>query len=118
MENLENLEQLENESVSLSKEEYDKLNEQAQNADILSKKLSAAKRGISFDSLDDAVMLASSKTGGETDFESAMDEVISKYPVFTKTKITTGIETKGSVPRLSGVESAFLRKNPGIKIDR
>ncbi|MDR0992690.1 MAG: hypothetical protein LBL87_07340 [Ruminococcus sp.] len=107
---------MENESVSLTKEEYEKLSEQAQSADILSKKLSAARRGIAFDALDDAVMLAASKSNEETDFETAMDEIIAKYPVFAKSKVTTGIETKGSVPRMSGVESAFLRKNPGIKI--
>jgi hypothetical protein len=112
MDNTENL------SVNLTKEEYEKLSEQAQNADILTKKLSAARRGIAFEAIDDAVLLAASRTGGETDFEAAMDEIINKYPVFIKTKVTTGIETKGSVPRLSGVESAFLRKNPGIKIDR
>jgi hypothetical protein len=112
------MDNIENESVSITKEEYEKLTEQAQNADILTKKLSAARRGIAFEAIDDAVMLAGARAIGETDFETAMDEIITKYPNFTKTKITTGIETKGSVPRLSGVESAFLRKNPGIKIDR
>jgi hypothetical protein len=109
---------LENEQISLTKEEYDKLNEMANSAQMLSRKLSAARRGIAFDAIDDAVTLAAARAGEETDFETAMDEIISKYPAFGKPKLTTGIETKGSVPRLSGVEAAFLRKNPGINIDR
>jgi hypothetical protein len=109
---------MENEQISLTKEDYEKLNAMANSAETLSRKLSAARRGIAFDAIDDAVTLASARAGEDVDFETAMDEIVSKYPAFGKPKLTTGIETKGSVPHISGVEAAFLRKNPGINIDR
>jgi hypothetical protein len=111
------MESMEIENVSLSKEEYEALTGKAQAADLLTKKLSAAKRGIAFEAIDDAVMLAAARSNEETDFETAIDEIVRKYPVFGNAKATTGIETKGSVPHLSGVEAAFLRKNPGLKLD-
>jgi hypothetical protein len=112
------METMEIENVSLTKEEYEALTNKAQTAETLSRKLSAAKRGIAFDAIDDVVMLAAARANEETDFEAAMDEIAKKYPGFGNVKPTTGIETKGSVPHLSGVEAAFLRKNPGLKIEQ
>jgi hypothetical protein len=108
---------MENENISLTQEEFEALKTKAEAAETLSRKLSAAKRGVAFEAIDDAVMLAAARANEETDFEAAMDEIVSKYPVFGKQKISTGIETKGSVANISGVEAAFLRKNPGLKLN-
>lgn len=66
------------------------------------------------------------------DIEDAIDEVLKKYPQFkaglskdedddnddeTEKKKSWGQRQRGGSKKTSGVEAAFLKRNPGLKID-
>ena len=50
--------------------------------------------------------------------DKAIDEVIKKYPSFKGEiqTITTGMKTNNNGSNLSGVEAAFLARNPDLKL--
>ena len=86
-------------------------------------KCCAYSKGVRAEAVDDVIALAMAKVNDDTPIEKAIDAVIAKYPSFCSAKsepkgITTGVSfgngSGGS--QLSGVEAAFLAKNPGIKI--
>ena len=87
-------------------------------------KCCAYSKGVRAEAVDDVIALAMAKVNDDTPIEKAIDAVIAKYPSFCSVKseqpkgITTGVSfgngSGGS--QLSGVEAAFLAKNPGIKI--
>lgn len=87
-------------------------------------KCCAFSKGVSKEAVDDVIALAMNKVDDNTPIDKAIDAVIAKYPSFCSAKseqpkgITTGVSfgngSGGS--QLSGVEAAFLAKNPGIKI--
>lgn len=84
-------------------------------------KIAALARGVSPDSADDVIALAMSKVSDDMPIEKAIEAVIAKYPAFaggekSAAPITTGVSFGGNAPQISGVEAAFLAKNPGIKI--
>ena len=79
-------------------------------------KFTAMKNGVSAESVDDVVALAKLKTDKNTSLEQAIVKVIEKYPQFSAGS-TTGTKTlNNGSSSLSGVEQAFLKKNPDIKI--
>ena len=86
-------------------------------------KCCAYSKGVRAEAVDDVIALAMAKVNDDTPIEKAIDAVIAKYPSFCSAKseqpkgITTGVSFgNGSGTQLSGVEAAFLAKNPGIKI--
>lgn len=83
-------------------------------------KIAALARGVSPEAADDVIALAMSRVNDDVSVEKAIEEVIAKYPAFTgggePAPITTGVAFGGNSPSVSGVEAAFLAKNPGIKI--
>jgi hypothetical protein len=78
----------------------------------------ALLKDINPDCLDDAITLANSRVNDEKNLEQALDEITEKYPHFKKQAqiLSTGIKTGSHAPAVSGVEAAFLKKNPGIKL--
>ena len=89
-------------------------------AEAAEAKCVAFSKGVSAEAVDDVIALAAAKVGDNKTMEQAIDEVLAKYPSFTKAappKITTGARMNGSVPQeQDGVTAAFLKKNPEIKI--
>jgi len=86
-------------------------------------KCAALSRGVSAEAVEDVIALAMARTDENTTIDKAIGEVIAKYPSFCTAKneaqagITTGVSfgaKNGSQP--SGVEAAFLAKNPDLKI--
>lgn len=92
------------------------------------KKLAAAEakccaysKGVTAEAVDDVIALAMAKVSDDMPIEKAIDAVISKYPSFCSAKsapqgVTTGVSFGNGSKQPSGVEAAFLAKNPNIKI--
>ena len=81
----------------------------------------AFSRGVSSLAVEDVIALALPKVGDNTTMEKAIDAVVAKYPAFCGKQEAKGITTgvpfgNGGGSQLSGVEAAFLAKNPGLKI--
>ncbi len=83
----------------------------------------AYSKGVTAEAVEDVIALAMAKVGDDTDIGKAIDAVVAKYPTFCgskaveKPKITTGTAFgNGGNTEVSGVEAAFLARNPGIKI--
>lgn len=98
--------------------ETDRANDAEKKAAALEAKLLATSKGVSPEAADDVVALASLKVGDDMPLDKAIDEVLKKYPQFAGNSApqTTGIHIGNKVTASSGVEAAFLAKNPGIKI--
>ena len=86
-------------------------------------KCCAFSKGVSKEAVDDVIALAMNKVDDNTPIDKAIDAVIAKYPSFCSAKseapkgITTGVSFgNGGGSQPSGVEAAFLAKNPGLKI--
>lgn len=97
--------------------------EAVKRAEAAEAKCCAYSKGVRAEAVDDVIALAMAKVNDDTPIEKAIDAVIAKYPSFCSAKseqpkgITTGVSFgNGSGTQLSGVEAAFLAKNPGIKI--
>ena len=86
--------------------------------------------GVDKDAIDDVTALAHAymEADEDLDLEDAIEKVVKKYPHFKKgadsygdaddTKGRSwGERQKGTSKKRSGVEAAFLAKNPGLKID-
>lgn len=87
--------------------------------------------GVDKDAIDDVTALAHSYMAADEDLdlEDAIEKVVKKYPHFKKSAgesddddIGTkgkswGERQRGGRKKVSGVEAAFLKKNPGLKID-
>ena len=86
--------------------------------------------GVDKNAVDDVTALAHSymEADEDLDLEEAIEKVVKKYPHFKKgadgsddaddTKGKSwGERQKGTSKKRSGVEAAFLAKNPGLKID-
>lgn len=90
-------------------------------------KILCYEHDISKDCVDDVIALAHSYLDDDTDIEDAIEKVVKKYPHFTKAseseedqepkKSWGQRQTKKTKEKTSGVEAAFLKKNPGLKID-
>ncbi len=105
------------------------LKEKAAKADDLELKWTCLEHDVDKACVDDVIALAKVHMAkdGKMDIEDAIDAVLKKYPQFKegaktegnaeKQKGAWGERQKGGTGKLSGVEEAFLRKNPGLKID-
>ena len=82
----------------------------------------AYSKGVIAEAVDDVIALALPKVDDNTTMEKAIEAIITKYPAFCGKSeapkgITTGVNFgNGGGSQLSGVEAAFLAKNPGLKI--
>jgi len=102
---------------ALSKAEKARLEAESKVSDYEAKFL-ALKSGVSADNVDDVIALAKAKVTGTVTLDKAIDEVIKKYPSFKGEiqTITTGMKTNNNSSNLSGVEAAFLARNPDLKL--
>lgn len=86
--------------------------------------------GVNKDAIDDVTALAHAymEADEDLDLEEAIEKVVKKYPHFKKGADSSddaddtkgkswGERQKGTSKKRSGVEAAFLAKNPGLKID-
>lgn len=80
------------------------------------KREKALKLGVAHDMLDYAVYAADKKVDDSTDFDAALNSVISAHSWLTVTTLpTTGIPQEKGIQGKSGVEKAFATLNPRIK---
>lgn len=99
-------------------------------ASRLEVKVACYEADVAKDAVDDVAALARSymATDEDLDLEDAIEKVVKKYPQFKKgaqdpyeeeeePRKAWGERQKGKGKKTSGVEDAFLKKNPGIKID-
>lgn len=105
------------------------LKEKAAKADDLELKWTCLEHDVDKACVDDVIALAKVHMAKDEkmDIEDAIDAVLKKYPQFKegakteeneeKQKGAWGERQKGGTGKLTGVEEAFLRKNPGLKID-
>lgn len=91
-------------------------------------KVACYEADVSKDAVDDVAALAHSymEADEDLDLEDAIEKVVKKYPHFknhseksdevdeTKGK-SWGERQRGGSKKLTGVEAAFLKKNPGLK---
>ena len=115
-----------------NKNSDDKAKDTDDKVSALEAKLLCFEHDVSKDSVSDVVALAKSYVDEDTDFEEAIEKVIKKYPQFIKgsgknnydtdddtdnKKGSWGDRQKGKSKKVSGVEAAFLKNNPGLEID-
>lgn len=113
-------EQLSNEKISAAEKAR---SEAESKAAQLEAKVTAYSKGVKPEAVDDVIALAMAKVSDDVTVEKAIEAVIAKYPSFCGTGtdkpkgITTGVSFGGgNQPSVSGVEAAFMKKNPGLKI--
>jgi len=102
----------------------------------LEEKVLCYDHDIAKEYVKEAIALAKAYVDEDTDMDEALDLVIKKFPQFVKgagkkksddpyddedddtdNKKAWGQRQRGSSKKIDGVEAAFLRKNPGLKID-
>lgn len=111
-------------------EETKNLREKAAKADELELKWICLEHGADKANVDDLIALAKVHAAkNDSDIEDAIDEVLKKYPSFKTAALddeenddgnkgkSWGQRQKGKPTKKDGVEEAFLRRNPGLKID-
>lgn len=111
-----------------------KARKEAENkASRMEMKIACFEADVAKESVDDVTALAQAYMAADEDLdlEEAIEKVVKKYPQFKKggaadpdededksTKGAWGQRQKGKgAKKVDGVEAAFLRKNPGLKID-
>lgn len=115
-------------------EDSKKRKEAESKASSLEVKVACYEAGVSKDAVDDVTALARAYMSADEDLdlEDAIEKVVKKYPQFkkgasepdgeeeedeTKNK-AWGQRQKGKgSKKTDGVEAAFLKKNPGLKVD-
>lgn len=123
--------QKEKEKTSGSSDEKEtnaELEEARHEASKAKTKIACYEAGVTKDAVDDVAALAHAyMEADETlDLEEAIEKVVKKYPHFKKTVSeeeeqeekgkSWGERQNGRKHTMSGVEAAFLKKNPGLKI--
>lgn len=111
-------------------EETRKLKEMAARADELELKWVCLEHGADKENVDDLIALAQVHASkNDLDIEDAIDEVLKKYPSFKASSSSPdeedgenknkgwGQRQRGKAKDIDGVEAAFLKRNPGLKID-
>ena len=115
-------------------EETKALRDKAAKADDLELKWTCLEHDVDKSCVDDVLALAKVHMAKDEDMdiEDAIDEVLKKYPQFkagsskdedddnddeTEKKKSWGQRQRGGSKKTSGVEAAFLKRNPGLKID-
>lgn len=113
--------------------ETQELRDKAAKADEMEMKWTCLEHDVDKSCVDDVLALARVHMAKdeELDIEDAIDEVLKKYPQFkesskekdeeedeeeTKNR-SWGQRQNGRRKKTSGVEAAFLKRNPGLKID-
>lgn len=112
----------ENEDVKARKEAEGK-------ASKLEVKVACFEAGVAKDAVDDVAALAHAymEVDDSLDLEDAIEKVVKKYPQFKKGGSDSyeeeqnkgkswGERQRGSRKKMTGVEVAFLKKNPGLKV--
>lgn len=102
-----------------------KLRQAEEKAEMAEMKILCYEKDVAKDCVDDVIALAKSYVNDETDLDEAIDKVITKYPHFAtkpqqmkEEKTAAWGQRQGTAAKkLSGVEEAFLKRNPGLKID-
>ena len=113
--------------------ETQELRDKAAKADEMEMKWTCLEHDVDKSCVDDVLALARAHMvkDEDMDIEDAIDEVLKKYPQFkesskekdeeedegeTKNR-SWGQRQNGRRKKTSGVEAAFLKRNPGLKID-
>ena len=101
-----------------------KLRQAEEKAEIAEMKILCYEKDVMKEYVDDVITLAKSYVNDDTDLDEAIDKIIGKYPHFTskkepqkEDKAAWGQRQGGSPKTVDGVEAAFLKRNPGLKID-
>ncbi len=117
-----------NEENPENKEDKEK-QEAISKASRLEVKVACFEEDVAKDAVDDVAALAHAYMAADEDLdlEEAIEKVVKKYPQFKKStqdpyeenepRKAWGERQKGTSKKTSGVEAAFLKKNPGLKID-
>ena len=115
-------------------EETKELREKAAKAEEMELKWTCLEHDVDKSCVDDVLALARVHMAKDEDLdiEDAIDKVLEKYPSFkvsskkeedegeeeeTTSKKSWGQRQNGRRKKVSGVEAAFLKRNPGLKID-
>lgn len=119
----------ENSGGSDGKETNEELEEARNKASKAETKVACYEAGVAKDAVDDVAALAHSymQADDSLDLEDAIEKVVKKYPHFKKGGSSEesedetrgkswGERQRGKRTTVSGVEAAFLKKNPGLKI--
>ncbi len=90
------------------------------NDDVKTELLNAClEKNVKKECCDDVLAIAKNYCSDCVDISLALDIVLEKYPVFVENNnsfTTTGKKTVGENVFYDGVKSAFLKRNPNIKI--
>lgn len=117
----------ENSGGSDGKKTNEELEEARNKASKAETKVACYEAGVAKDAVDDVAALAHSymQADDSLDLEDAIEKVVKKYPHF-KGKVEKeeeeeenkawGERQRRGGSKISGVEAAFLKKNPGLKI--
>lgn len=117
----------ENSGGSDGKETNEELEEARNKASKAETKVACYEAGVAKDAVDDVAALAHSymQADDSLDLEDAIEKVVKKYPHFKgkpekeeeeeENKVWGERQRRGG-SKISGVEAAFLKKNPGLKI--
>lgn len=117
----------ENSGGSDEKETNEELEEARNKASKAETKVACYEAGVAKDAVDDVAVLAHSymQADDSLDLEDAIEKVVKKYPHFKgkpekeeeeEENKAWGERQRRGGSKISGVEAAFLKKNPGLKI--
>lgn len=117
----------ENSGGSDGKETNEELEEARNKASKAETKVACYEAGVAKDAVDDVAALAHSymQADDSLDLEDAIEKVVKKYPHFKgkpekeegeEENKAWGERQRRGGSKISGVEAAFLKKNPGLKI--
>ena len=117
----------ENPGGSDGKETNEELEEARNKASKAETKVACYEAGVTKDAVDDVAALAHSymQADDSLDLEDAIEKVVKKYPHFKgkpekeeeeEDNKAWGERQRRGGSKISGVEAAFLKKNPGLKI--
>lgn len=101
-----------------------KLRQAEEKAEMAEMKILCYEKDVAKEYVDDVITLAKSYVNDDTDLDEAVDKILGKYPHFAakpqpqkEQNVAWGKRQGGSPKKLDGVEEAFLKRNPGLKID-
>lgn len=101
-----------------------KLRQAEEKAEMAEMKILCYEKDVMKEYVDDVITLAKSYVNDDTYLDEAIDKIIGKYPHFASKKAPQkedraawGQRQGGSPKIVDGVEAAFLKRNPGLKID-
>ena len=117
----------ENSGGSDGKETNEELEEARNKASKAETKVACYEAGVTKDAVDDVAALAHAymQADDSLDLEDAIEKVVKKYPHFKgkpekeeeeEENKAWGERQRRGGSKISGVEAAFLKKNPGLKI--